>query len=62
MYEQLINSNVTKYYVYGYLRVDDMDFNYNDKIDYYIIVYLNSENDTFSILPYDGEIFLKDGD
>lgn len=61
MYEQKINDSITKYYVYGYLIKEDIDYN-NDKKDYYIIIYLNSRDMLYSVTPYDGDIFINGGD
>lgn len=55
MYEEKINDNITKYYVYGYLVEDDLDS--NNSMDFYVIVTLDTKNKIFSITPYDGEIF-----
>ena len=55
MFEEKLNDNVTKYYVYGYLVEDDLDS--NNSMDFYVIVTLDTKNKIFSITPYDGEIF-----
>lgn len=59
MYEQKINDNYTRYYVYGLLMEDV--FSEEDSIktskDFYTIVTINGEDYTYSITPYDGEIF-----
>lgn len=55
MYEEKINDNITKYYVYGYLIEDDIDS--NNSMDFYVIVTMDTNNKIFSITPYDGEIF-----
>lgn len=54
MYYENINDNYTKYYVYG-KTIDN--FNSKDMSEAYFIVYLDKENDLFSIQPYDGKIF-----
>lgn len=60
MYQDVINDNVTKYYVYGYLIKEGIDDSFvQEKVDYYFIVYLDSKNSTYSIEPYDGIIFLE---
>lgn len=65
MYYQELNSNITKYYVMGYVDenkiydgedLENIEKNYN-----YFIVYLDSKNEIFSVEPYDGEIFNKEG-
>lgn len=61
MYEEVINDNLTKYYVKGYLVPDDLDFFETNKVEYYIIVYFNNKKSTYSIVPYDGKLF-KNGD
>ena len=56
MYEEKLNDNITRYYVYGYLveeKIDDI----GSVSDYYVIVTLDTKNKIFSITPYDGEIF-----
>lgn len=56
MYEEQVSNNVTKYYVYGYVERDIMD-SFPEQIDEYFIVKLDSKNQTFTIQPYDGDIF-----
>lgn len=56
MYVQQIDDNIYKYYVYGKLIEDTID-SYNESDDFYVIVYINEDGMTFSIEPYDGEIF-----
>lgn len=61
MYYQLINKNLTKYYVYGIFEknqlLEDINLSKVDAKDAYFIVYLDSSNKIFSIEPYDGKIF-----
>lgn len=59
MYQQKINDNIMKYYVKGYILKEDIDNN-GEKIDYYIIVLLDENNSTYSIIPYDEELFNKE--
>lgn len=63
MYYEKINDNVTKYYVKGSLIKESLDENMNivsnTLSDYYVIIYLNKNNDTFSVEPYDGKIFMS---
>lgn len=59
MYQEKINKNITKYYVKGYLLKEDLNVS-NEKIDYYLVVLLDTKNSTYSIIPYDGEIFNKE--
>lgn len=62
MYYQKLNSNVTKYYVYGQIeknQIIDDDFTMeNQYIDKYFIVYLDTTNKTFAVEPYSGNIFI----
>lgn len=63
MYYEIINKNVTKYYVYGNIQknqiFDNDIINTLEKTSMYLIVYLDKENKTFSIEPYDGKIFIN---
>ena len=61
MYEQVINKNVTRYYVKGYLIKESINSDFNDKQDYYLIVNLDTKNSTYSISPYDGDVFINGG-
>ena len=61
MYEQVINDNVTKYYVKGYLIKEGINSYYNDKKDFYLIVNLDTKNSTYSVIPYEGDIFINGG-
>lgn len=59
MYEQKLNDDYIRYYVYGILMEDvfsEEDSIKNSK-DFYTIVTINSEDYTYSITPYDGKIF-----
>lgn len=62
MYYEKINNNITKYYVYGQIEknqiIDDELTLENSYIDQYFIVYLDTSNKTFSVEPYDGDIFI----
>ncbi|MDO4963249.1 MAG: hypothetical protein Q4E75_04040 [bacterium] len=63
MYYQNINSNITKFYVYGKVSASNA-FELSDNIDAYFIVYLDSSNKTFSVEPYNADSFkevLKNG-
>lgn len=59
MFQEELDSNITKYYVKGYLSVEDIDYSSN-RTDYYLIVTLDTKNSTYSVIPYDGEIFDKE--
>ena len=65
MYYEIITSNITKYYVKGYIQIDskmdDEPLKTKDYDSVYFIVYLNSTDKIFSIEPYEGEIF-NEGD
>ena len=56
IFEQRLSKNTYKYYVYGFIQEELMD-SMSAKKDYYLIVILDEENMTFSIEPYDGEMF-----
>ena len=56
MFVQQINKNVYKFYVYGVISEEMMDLA-SDETDFYIVVILDRENTTFSIEPYDGNVF-----
>ena len=56
MFEEKINDDITKYYVYGYVEIDVMD-SFPERNDAYFIVNLDQKNQRFSIHPYNGEIF-----
>ena len=56
MYSQKVGKSRYKYYVYGVITKDIIN-TVSEEEDFYLIVYLNEKNMTFSIEPYDGEIF-----
>ena len=56
MYEEKVNDNITKYYVYGYVEKDVMN-SLPERIDAYYIVNLDEKNKVFTIMPYNGDIF-----
>lgn len=63
MYEENLSDSVVKYYVKGYIAEDVLfegDYIAPRKIEYYLIVYLDHDNQTFSIEPYNGKIFKGD--
>ena len=66
MYFQKINSNITKYYVYGTIEKNEFENeNYStaqERVDSYFIVYLDSTNKTFSVEPYSKDLFEDIGD
>ena len=57
MYYVGVSDNITKYYVYG--KVEQEYYTNDSSFDAYFIVYLDKTNKTFSVEPYDGEIFLR---
>ena len=56
MFEQRVSKSIYKYYVYGFIQEEYMDF-VSEKVDYYLIVILNEEDMTFAVEPYDGSMF-----
>lgn len=62
MYYQKLNSDLTKYYVYGYIQNDqfyeDAKIDNRDNEDVYFIVYLDTNKKIFSVEPYSGEVFI----
>lgn len=65
MYYEEISENLVKYYIEGYIEqniiYDEYDFVDNSNLNNYFIVYLDRDNKTFSVEPYNGEFF-KSGD
>lgn len=59
MYEQQLDKTTYKYYVKGYYYQETIDGN-SSKTDYYVIVYFYTKSMTFSIEPYNGEMFEGD--
>ena len=66
MYYQNINDNITKYYVYGVIEKNEFSEEYSidnsETKDAYFIVYLDSNNKTFSVEPSSLDIFKSVGD
>ena len=64
MYYEILSNSLTKYYIQGYVQENEiMDDSLLTKKDYdlvYFIVYLDSNENIFSLEPYDGKIF-KEG-
>ncbi len=59
IYYENINDNNIKYYLFGYINVDQMN-TYSDKEEeYYLIINLDTKNQLFDVVPYDGEIFME---
>lgn len=62
MYQESLKSKMTKYYVKGVLVPEEMDsFDSDANKVFYVIVTLDEKNSTYSITPYDGELFLNGG-
>lgn len=59
MYYEEISENYIKYYVYGYISKDTIDGK-GTREDKYFIVNLDIDDQTFSLIPYNGNIF-KEG-
>jgi len=59
MYNEMINKNIIRYYIYGYLNENVMD-EYIKHVDYYLIIDLDINNMIFNVTPYDGKIFKGD--
>ena len=61
MYYQNMNDNITKYYVYGQLKQNEIYdgdvITETPHIDMYFIVYMDKDNKTFSVEPYSNEKF-----
>lgn len=60
IYEQKLNDEYTKYYVYGLLieEIFSEEDSVKNALDFYTIVTINSKDHTYSITPYDGEMFI----
>ena len=56
IYLSHINSNVTKYYIYGQL-IENAMTGYKKPKDYYLIINLDEKNLLYDVTPYDGRIF-----
>lgn len=63
MYSAILNENLTKYYVKGYIQknqiFDDTEANEVEQKSIYFIVYLDTMNKIFSVEPYDGKVFIE---
>lgn len=56
MYQERINNNQTKYYLYGKLIKNILN-EIDEGKDYYLIVDIYNDSYTFDVTPYDGKIF-----
>lgn len=59
MYEEKINNNKKRYYLKGNLIDSDED-KYEIVKDYFLIVDIDSSNNTYTITPYNGKIFKEE--
>lgn len=61
MYYQILNENITKYYVYGLVSenqiFDEFEVTNQDYTEMYFVLYMDSDNKTFSIEPYTKDLF-----
>ena len=56
MLEEKYSSNIKRYYIKGNIIDTDEDtFSFED--EYYIIMDVDSNNNTYQVTPYDGAIF-----
>ena len=58
MLEQITGKSTKRYYLKGNL-VDLSEDVYNVLKDYYLIIDLDENNNTYQITPYNGEIFVE---
>lgn len=56
MFAQRISKSIYKYYVHGFTQMELMD-SVAPKKDFYVIIIIDEENMTFSVEPYNGEMF-----
>ncbi len=59
MMHESVDKNIDKYYVRGKL-VNMEEDEYKIIKDYYLIIFVDSRNNTFEITPYDGSIFKEE--
>ena len=59
MYSEQVGKSTYKYYVYGDISETFIDEEPKYIKDLYLIVYLNENGMTYSVEPYDGEMFNK---
>ncbi len=58
MLEQSLSKNIKRYYIKGNL-VDISEDTYDVLKDYYLIMEVDENNNTYQITPYDGKIFME---
>lgn len=56
MYYYEINDDQYKFYVFGHLEIETIDYS-TDYKDFYVCVIMDKEKNIFSIIPDDGSIF-----
>lgn len=59
VYYEELNNQYTKYYVYGQLLLEQIDEKPIEYDRYYIVTF-DLQNYLYSIIPYDGTIFMED--
>ena len=59
MLQQTLNKRVKKYYIKGNL-IDISEDTYDVIKDYYLIMEVDENNNTYKITPYDGKIFMEE--
>lgn len=63
MYYQVVNENIVKYYVMGYIKenkiIDDTEIVIDNNSKSYFVVYLDRGNKIFSVEIYDGDLFIN---
>ncbi len=58
MLQQTLNKRLKKYYIKGNL-IDISEDTYDVLKDYYLIMEVDENNNTYQITPYDGKIFME---
>ncbi|MDD2207952.1 MAG: hypothetical protein PHG03_01215 [Bacilli bacterium] len=58
IYQERLSSDITRYYIKGDLSLEIMD-EYQRPSDYYLIIEMDSVNNTFEVTPYNGKIFME---
>lgn len=59
MFEEKMNNNIYKYYVYGSLQEEVLG-KVSKKEDYYLVIILDENNMTFAVEPYTGDLFKQE--
>lgn len=58
MYYEKLKDGINKYYISGYLEAGGEESDERNRTVSYLIVYLDKENNLFSIEPYDGKEYI----